>query len=66
MALIKQKQGAVRETKPWVRKRRRQQTPPEELDDSREVQFRKIEEEAIAKAEKDDSSYKTTSDGESK
>ncbi|OAQ59075.1 hypothetical protein VFPPC_12275 [Pochonia chlamydosporia 170] len=64
MAKLKQKQGAVRETRPWVRKRRRLETPPEELDDNREAKFRKIEEKAISQAEKDDSSYKTTPDEE--
>ena len=64
VALLKQKRGAVTDKKQWVRKRRRQRTPPEELDDSREAKFRKIEEKAMAKAEKDDSSYRTTSDGE--
>lgn len=58
-----QNQGATRTTKPWVRKRRRQITPPEELDDEREAKFQKSEEKAMFKEEGDDSSYKA-SDGE--
>lgn len=56
--MAKQNQGATRTTKPWVRKRRRQRTPPEELDDKQEAKFQRIEEEAISKAERDDLSYK--------
>ncbi|OAA33951.1 hypothetical protein NOR_08744 [Metarhizium rileyi] len=56
MAKLQQGQGVVRETKPWVRKRRRQETPPEELHDSREAKFPKIEESVMAQAEKDASS----------
>lgn len=58
-----QNQGATRTTKPWVRKRRRQRTPTEELDDEREAKFQKSEEKMMSKEEGDDSSYKA-SDGE--
>ena len=64
--MIKQERGTVRRSKPWVRKRRRQNTPPEELDHKREKRFQKEEDKAREKAEKDDSSYKASSasDGE--
>lgn len=39
-ALTKQRRGVVRPTKPWVRKRRRESTPPEELEPRREERFR--------------------------
>ena len=58
-----QNQGATRTAKSWVRMRRRQRTPPEELDDERETKFQKSEEKVMSKEERDDSSYKP-SDGE--
>ncbi|GAO13113.1 hypothetical protein UVI_02024720 [Ustilaginoidea virens] len=57
MAMVKQNQGAVMETNRWVGKRRRQRTPPEELDDDREAKFQKIEDKVMAQAEENDSSY---------
>lgn len=63
MAKLKLNQGATRPERKWVKKRRRQRTPLEELDDKREAKFQKIEEKVMSQAEKDDSSYKT-SDGE--
>ena len=60
---FKQNQGATGADRTWVRKRRRQKTPPEELDDNREAKFQKTEEKVMSQAEKDDSSYKA-SDGE--
>ena len=64
--MIKQEKGTVRRSKPWVRKRRRQHTPPEELDHKREKRFQKEENKAGEKAQNDDSSYKASSasDGE--
>lgn len=62
-AMLKENNGVTRAETPWVRKRRRQRTPPEELDDMREAKFQRTEESVVFKAEKDDSSYKT-SDGE--
>jgi hypothetical protein len=64
MTMRKNKQGAVGDTMLWVRKRRRGRTPEEELDDLREAKMRKTEQATMAKMEKDDSSYKTNSDGE--
>lgn len=61
--MLKQNHGATRAERPWVRKRRRQTTPSEELDDKREAKFQKIEEKMLSQADEDDSSYKT-SDGE--
>ena len=63
MAKLKQNQGATRPERKWVGKRRRQKTPPKELDDKRETKFQKMEEKVMSKAEKDDSSYMTL-DGE--
>jgi hypothetical protein len=36
---VKQGEGLVRSTKPWVRKRCRDSTPPEQLDSDREGRF---------------------------
>jgi hypothetical protein len=47
----------------WLRKRRQQRTPPEELDYKREAKFQKIVEKVMSQVEKDNSLYKT-SDGE--
>jgi hypothetical protein len=59
-AKTKHKRGAVRPSTPWVRKRKRENTPPEELDPYREKRFRK-EDRAEQVAEKDDLSYKSSS-----
>lgn len=53
-----QNQGATRTAKPWIRKRRRQRTPPKELDDEPEAKFQKSEEKGMSKEERDDSLYK--------
>ncbi|KFY05437.1 hypothetical protein V491_09128 [Pseudogymnoascus sp. VKM F-3775] len=58
---LKQKEGLVRSTKPWVRKRRRDSTPPEQLDSDREGIYAEQEQRAAKKAMKDDGSYKASS-----
>ncbi|TVY90308.1 hypothetical protein LAWI1_G003603 [Lachnellula willkommii] len=63
-SIVKQKAGVVRSTKPWVRKRRRESTPPEELKHKDEKRFRAHETRAEDDAAKDDSSYKTGSTSE--
>ncbi|PBP26977.1 hypothetical protein BUE80_DR002082 [Diplocarpon rosae] len=51
----------VGSAKPWIRKRRRQETPPEELRPAREKRFRMDEDKASELAEKKDSSYESSS-----
>jgi hypothetical protein len=63
-AVIEQERGVVRPTKPWVRKRRRESTPPEELEQKHEERFREDEERAVERVAKDDSSYKASSASE--
>ncbi|ELR06578.1 hypothetical protein VC83_06264 [Pseudogymnoascus destructans] len=62
-----QQTSIITSAKPWVRKRRRERTPPEELKHNDEKRFRVDENRAVDQATKDDSSYKTgsTSDTES-
>ena len=47
---LKQGKGPARSTKPWVRKRRRDRTPPEHLDPDREGIFAEQEQRAVKKA----------------
>lgn len=54
-------EGLVRSSKPWVKKRRRDSTPPEQLDSDREDRFAKEEQRVAKKAMMDDGSYKTSS-----
>lgn len=58
---LKQGEGLVRRTKPWVRKRRRDSTPPEQLDLDREGIFTQQEHRAAKKAMTDDVAYKPSS-----
>ncbi|KAG9229628.1 hypothetical protein BJ875DRAFT_488739 [Amylocarpus encephaloides] len=58
---VKDGEGLVRSTKPWVRKRRRDSTPPEQLDPDREGRFAEQEQRALKKAMRDDVSYKASS-----
>ncbi|TVY81589.1 hypothetical protein LSUE1_G007487 [Lachnellula suecica] len=58
---VKLREGLVRNSTPWARKRRRISTPPEELDSDREGRFEKEEQRAIKKTTMDDVSYKTSS-----
>jgi hypothetical protein len=61
---VGQQTGVVTSAKPWVRKRRRETTPPEELKYKDEKRFRADESRAVDQAMKDDSSYKTGSTSE--
>jgi len=58
---VKDGEGLMRSTKPWVRKRRRDSTPPEQLDSDRERRFTEQEQRAAEKVMRDDVSYKATS-----
>ncbi|KAH8724189.1 hypothetical protein GQ44DRAFT_709277 [Phaeosphaeriaceae sp. PMI808] len=58
---LKQGEGLVRSDKPWIKKRYRDNTPPEELDSDREGRFVEDEERAAKKVMIDDSSYKASS-----
>jgi len=58
---VKNGEGLVRSTKPWVRKRRRDSNPPEQLDSDREDRFAEQEQRAATKAMRDDVSYKANS-----
>jgi len=58
---VKLGEGLVRSSKPWVKKRRRDSTPPEQLDSDREDRFAKEEQRVAKKAMMDDGSYKTSS-----
>jgi len=58
---VKQGEGLTRSTKPWVRKRRRDSTPPEQLMSDREGRFAEEEQRAAKKAMTDDVSYKASS-----
>jgi len=62
--VIEEDRGVVRPTKPWVRKRRRQETPSETLDQTREKRFREDEKRAADEAVREDSSYKASSASE--
>lgn len=61
MLKIKRTESSTGTLKPWVRKRRRDSTPPEQLSSDRERSFVEDEERAIKRAAKDDSSYKASS-----
>lgn len=65
-SVVGQQTGIVTTDKPWVRKRRRETSPPEELTKRDKKRFRADESRAADQAAKDDSSYKTgsTSEGE--
>jgi hypothetical protein len=54
---LKQGEGLITSDKPWIRKRRRDSTPPEQLDLDREGRFAEDEERAAKKAMMDDGSY---------
>jgi hypothetical protein len=58
---VKQGEGLARSTKPWVRKRRRDSTPPEQLGSDREGRFAEEEQRATKRAIQDDGSYKASS-----
>ena len=58
---VKQGEGLVMSTMPWRRKRRRDSTPPEQLDSDREGMLAEQERRVIQKAMMDDNSYKATS-----
>ena len=61
-----QQTGITTASKPWVRKRRRESSPLEELTQTDEKRFRADERRAADQTTRDDSSYKTdsTSEGE--
>jgi hypothetical protein len=58
---LKLGEGVVTSDTPWVKKRRRDSTPPEQLDTDREGRFVKQEQRAAKKAMVDDVSYKASS-----
>ena len=58
---MKQGEGLTTTDKPWIRKRRRDSTPPEQLDLDREDRFAEDEERAAKKAMMDDGFYKPSS-----
>lgn len=60
-----QQTSNITSAKPWVRKRPRERTPPEELEQTDEERFWVDEDKAEDLATKDDSSYKTGSQSES-
>jgi hypothetical protein len=55
---VEQGEGLTRSDKPWIRKRRRDSTPPEQLDLDHEGRFAEDEERAAKKAVVDDASSK--------
>jgi hypothetical protein len=58
---VKLGEGLVRSFTPWVKKRRRDSTPPEQLDSDREGRFAEEEQRVAKKAMMDDGSYKASS-----
>jgi hypothetical protein len=56
-----EKMGWSRPSKPWVRKRAREISPDEKLEERHEKRFREDEEKVEEKMEADDSSYKAGS-----
>jgi hypothetical protein len=58
---IKQERGVVKPLKSNVRKRRRQSTPPEELQSDRETRFLQDEHKASQRSMRDDLSYVASS-----
>ncbi|KAH7403102.1 hypothetical protein BKA64DRAFT_706616 [Cadophora sp. MPI-SDFR-AT-0126] len=65
-SVVGQQTGIITANKPWVRKRRRESSPLEELSQRDEKRFRADESRAADQTIRDDSSYKTgsTSEGE--
>ncbi|MCJ1395237.1 hypothetical protein MMC18_008120 [Xylographa bjoerkii] len=65
-SVVGQQTGIITANKPWVRKRRRESSPLEELTQTDEKRFRADESKAADQTTRDDSSYKTgsTSEGE--
>jgi hypothetical protein len=65
-SIVGQQTGIITTKKPWIRKRRRESSPLEELTQRDEKRFRAEESRAADQTIKDDSSYKTgsTSEGE--
>lgn len=58
---MKQGEGLVRSDKPWIRKRRRDTTPPDQLDSDCEGSFVEDEERVAKKAMITEGSYKASS-----
>ncbi len=58
---VEQGHGRSRQTKPWVKKRPRDMTPPEQLSSDCENEFADDEERVAKRGEMDDSSYKESS-----
>ena len=67
-SVIREQAGIVTTSKPWVRKRRRESSPLEELSRRDEERFCASENRAEDQTTRDDSSYRTgsTSEGEAK
>jgi len=63
-SVIEQQTGIVTTGKPWIRKRRRESSPLEELTQRDERRFRANESRAADQTRRDDSSYKTGSTSE--
>ncbi len=61
---VRQKKGVVNPKPAQLTKRRRQSTPPDDLDEAREQRFRDEEERARKRRAQDDSSYHTGSTSE--
>jgi len=59
--IVERREGLARSTKPWVRKRPRKSTPPEERDLDQEGRFAEQEQRAEKKAMRDDVSYRDSS-----
>lgn len=58
---VKQGEGLARSTKPWVKKRRRDSTPPEQLGSDREGRFAEEEQRAAKKSIRGGVPYKASS-----
>ena len=56
-----QRNGVIESTNPWAKKRHRDSTPPEELEQEHETRYREAEEGAAELATRKDSSYKAGS-----
>jgi len=65
-SVVGRQTGIITTNKPWIRKRRRESSPPEELTQGDEKRFRADEGRVADQTMRDDSSYKTgsTSEGE--
>ncbi len=57
----KERTGIAKPLQPGVRKRRRDETPPEQLDTDDEMQFQNQELQASKRVDRGDSSYKARS-----